>query len=121
MEFYERMKLVCRRIPEGRVATYGQIALLCGKPSNSRQVGYGLRMGLAGEDAPAHRVVNAKGILSGAAAFAAPGIQERLLEAEGVRVEREENISRVDLKKYGWRNTLSEAEELAAIFERAGI
>ena len=43
MDFYKRMALVCRRIPEGTVATYGQIALLCRKPKNSRQVGYGLK------------------------------------------------------------------------------
>ena len=60
MDFYQKMALVCARIPAGRVATYGQIALLCGKPRNARQVGYGLREELAG-DVPAHRVVNAKG------------------------------------------------------------
>ena len=43
MDFYQKMALVCGRIPEGRVATYGQIALLCGKPRNARQVGYGLK------------------------------------------------------------------------------
>lgn len=67
MDIYRRIGLVCSRIPRGRVATYGQIALLCGKPGNSRQVGYALKKGLAGEDVPAHRVVNAAGILSGAA------------------------------------------------------
>ena len=82
MDFYRRMRMVCLRIPKGKVATYGQIALLCGKPANSRQVGYGLRKGLAGEDVPAHRVVNARGILSGAAAFSEAGLQERLLAAE---------------------------------------
>lgn len=45
MTFYEKMRLVCLAIPEGTVATYGQIAMLCGKPGNSRQVGYGLREG----------------------------------------------------------------------------
>lgn len=40
MDFYERVALVCSRIPAGTVATYGQIALLCGKPRNARQVGY---------------------------------------------------------------------------------
>ena len=54
---------IVRQIPAGKVATYGQIALLCGKPGNSRQVGYALKKGLAGEDVPAHRVVNAAGIL----------------------------------------------------------
>ena len=59
-------------IPKGKVATYGQIALLCGKPKNSRQVGYGLKKNLAGEDVPAYRVVNGKGELSGACHFEFP-------------------------------------------------
>ena len=57
MDFYKRTALVCSIIPEGKVSTYGQIALLCGKPKHARQVGYALSRGLAGEDAPAHRVV----------------------------------------------------------------
>ena len=76
MDFYKRVTLVCQHIPEGRAATYGQIALLCGKPRNARQVGYALNRGLAGERAPAHRVVNAKGILSGAAAFESHDMQK---------------------------------------------
>lgn len=40
MTFYEKMRIVCLAIPAGKVATYGQIAMLCGKPRNSRQVGY---------------------------------------------------------------------------------
>ena len=69
MTFYEKMRLVCLHIPRGKVATYGQIAMLCGKPRNSRQVGYGLRENLAGEDIPAFRVVNGRGELSGAQHF----------------------------------------------------
>ena len=45
MDFYQRARIVCESIPEGRVATYGQIALLCGKPKNARQVGYALNKG----------------------------------------------------------------------------
>ena len=52
MTFYEKMRIVCLAIPEGCVATYGQIAMLCGAPKNSRQVGHGLKHGLAGEDIP---------------------------------------------------------------------
>ena len=40
MDFYQRAGIVCRAIPRGTVASYGQIALLCGKPKNARQVGY---------------------------------------------------------------------------------
>ena len=49
MDFYKRLEIVCRAVPEGKVITYGQAALLCGFPKNARQVGYGLKKGLAGE------------------------------------------------------------------------
>lgn len=84
MTFYEKMRLVCLRIPRGKVATYGQIAMLCGKPRNSRQVGYGLRENLAGEDIPAFRVVNGKGELSGAQHFVISDLQRTLLAEDGV-------------------------------------
>lgn len=113
--FYNRMGLVCRRIPVGKVATYGQIALLCGSPKNARQVGYGLREGLAGE-VPAHRVVNARGELSGAGYFETWDLQKLLLEEEGVELIRTDRGWQVDLKKYGWKNTLEDAQELADIF-----
>lgn len=118
MDFYRRMGIVCREIPPGRVATYGQIALLCGKPRNSRQVGYGLKHGLAGERVCAHRVVNAKGILSGAAYFDTYDMQKLLLEEEGVRVVRTEEGWKVDLKEYGWKNTEEDALRLNMLFEK---
>ena len=120
MDFYKRMSLVCARIPEGKVATYGQIAMLCGKPKNSRQVGYALNRGLAGEHVPAHRIVNAKGILSGAAAFDLPDLQKQLLETEGVEVTGIPGCWQVDLKRYGWKNTLGEALALADEFADNG-
>ena len=120
MNFYQRMQEVCARIPYGRAATYGQIALLCGLPSHARQVGYALSHGRVGE-VPAHRIVNARGILSGAMAFDTPDLQKQLLEREGVAVARTEEGWRVDLKKYGWKHTLEEAEELYRVFQREGI
>lgn len=114
MDFYQRAETVCKRIPYGRVATYGQIALLCGKPKNARQAGYALHKKM-GEDVPCHRVVNAQGYLSGAGAFDVPGEQRMLLEAEGVEISRD---GIVDLKKYGWHNTLEEALALKELFER---
>ena len=83
MDFYERAKMICENIPRGRVATYGQIALLCGRPRNARQVGYALNKGRLG-DVPAYRVVSGNGVLSGAAAFETYDMQKILLEAEGV-------------------------------------
>lgn len=102
------------------MASYGQIALLCGKPKNARQVGYGLKRGFAGE-VPAYRVVNGKGFLSGAASFELPGLQKLFLEEEGVTVEGLPGQQRVNLEQYGWKNTLREAEELAQEFEKLGI
>lgn len=68
MDIYRRMEEVFRRIPDGCVTTYGQVALLCGAPRHSRQVGYALRTNRLG-DVPAFRVINSKGFLSGAATF----------------------------------------------------
>ena len=118
MDFYERVRFVMNHIPYGKAATYGQIALLCGKPRNSRQVGYALNRRLGGKDLPAHRVVNASGYLSGAASFRTPDTQKKLLEAEGVIVDDE---NRVDLKQCGWHHTLEDALEFREWFEQNGI
>lgn len=120
MDIYKRIGTVCRMIPEGRVVSYGQIALLCGKPRNARQVGYALNRGLAGQ-VPAHRVVNAKGLLSGAASFETYDMQKMLLEGEGVAVTRKEEGWRVDLARYGWKNTLEDALLLEERFRQDGI
>lgn len=117
MDMYRRIAAVCERIPCGKVATYGQIALLCQRPRHARQVGFALSHRQLG-DIPAHRIVNAKGVLSGAGAFEQPGQQRLLLEAEGVEVSRE---GRVDIRKFGWKNTWEEAAELLSCFEKEGI
>lgn len=120
MDIYKRIGIVCRMIPEGRAASYGQIALLCGKPRNARQVGYALKHGLAGQ-VPAHRVVNAKGLLSGAASFETYDMQKMLLEGEGVAVTRKEEGWHVDLSRYGWKHTLADALWLEERFLKEGI
>lgn len=121
MDIYKRIGIVCRHIPQGTVATYGQIALLCEKPKNSRQVGYALKNDLAGEDVPAYRVINSKGILSGAVYFETYDMQKLLLEEDGVEVTRAEEGWHVDLKKYGWKNTLEDAFYLQSIFKEQDI
>lgn len=121
MDFYKRIEVVCAAIPYGKAATYGQIALLCGKPKNARQVGYALRRTLAGEGTPAHRIVNASGILSGAQAFDMPQLQKILLEKEGVKVSETEAGWRVDLKRDGWKNTLEDARMFQEKFQEQGI
>lgn len=106
--FARQVGIVCRAIPRGRVATYGQIALLCGRPQCPRQVGTILGRGSCGE-VPAHRVVNRRGCLSGAGAFLTPDYQRLALTAEGVVVGPDQVV---DLRQYGWRPT---DEEQAAL------
>ena len=120
MDIYQRIGIVCREIPEGKAATYGQIALLCGKPKNARQVGYALKHGLAG-NVPAHRVINGRGILTGAACFETGDMQKLLLEGEGVAVTRTEDGWHVDLTQYGWKNSLEDALRLEKRFREEGI
>ena len=116
MDFYRKMRLVCLAIPHGKVASYGQIALLCGQPNHSRQVGFALKRGLAGNDVPAHRVVNSKGELSGAIHFDMPDEQRFLLMAEGVVAKWNGRFWCVDLKIFGWKNTTAETEEFKRLF-----
>ena len=90
---YEILSVV-EEIPEGRVATYGQIARLIGRERNARLVGKVLSMSDFYGKYPCHRVVNHAGRL-------APGWREQgtLLEAEGIVLKDE---SHVDLKRYQW-------------------
>ena len=93
-KIYEQVK----KIPYGRGATYGQIALLAGNPRWSRVVGYALHVNPDPENVRCYRVVNRFGEVSKAFAFGGENEQIRLLKSEGVEVD--EN-GRVDLKKYG--------------------
>ena len=85
-----------RKIPRGRVATYGQIASLAGNPKGARVVGNALHVNPFPGEIPCHRVVNSQGRLSGSFAFGGPDAQAELLRSEGVEVID----SAVDLKKY---------------------
>jgi methylated-DNA-protein-cysteine methyltransferase-like protein len=95
-----------RRIPRGRVATYGQIAALAGLGRQARQVGYALHA-LPGEGhAPWHRVVNARGAISLPPMGGADVTQRLRLEKEGVRFDAR---GRIDLARYGWRGRTERA------------
>ena len=100
MRFDDLVYDVVRRIPRGRVASYGQVALLCGNPRASRAVGWALRRNPApGGEIPCHRVVNREGRLAPSFAFGGTGAQRKLLEAEGVAVDGE---GFVDMEQYAW-------------------
>jgi methylated-DNA-protein-cysteine methyltransferase-like protein len=93
---------VVRRIPRGKVATYGQIAELAGIPRQPRQVGYALHALPRGSDVPWQRVINAKGEVSSRSTPGYEGMQRAALESEGVVFDPR---GRVDLGSYQWRPT----------------
>jgi methylated-DNA-protein-cysteine methyltransferase-like protein len=97
---YSRIYAVVRRIPRGRVATYGQIAALAGIPSGARQVGYAMHALPADARVPWHRVINAQGAISLRTGGEPDRVQRGLLEREGVRFDR---AGRVDLAAFRWR------------------
>lgn len=82
---YQRIYRVVRRIPRGRVATYGQVARLAGLPGQARLVGYALAALPDDADVPWHRVVNARGGISPRADSGWGDAQRALLEAERVK------------------------------------
>ena len=97
MSFYDKVYEVVKRIPVGKVATYGQIAALLGSPRASRAVGYALHSNPAPGVIPCHRVVNRFGRTAPAFAFGGEDVQKKLLEAEGVEVRGDHTV---DLDKY---------------------
>ena len=119
MNIYKRMEIVCRSIPYGRVASYGQIAFLCGAPRNARQVGYALRTDKLGKNIPAHRIVNSKGQLSGAWHFGSSDLQKELLESEGIELYKVDNLWCLDIEKYIWKPDVNAIEQMKIKFEEA--
>ena len=97
---YARIYAVVRRIPKGRVATYGQVAALAGLPRAARQVGYAMAALGPGGRVPWQRVVNARGQVSARSEPGAAGIQRALLEREGVRFDA---AGRIPLERFGWQ------------------
>jgi len=94
-DFTARVLAVVRRIPPGRVATYGDVAAMAGRPRAARAVG-NIMKGLGRPDVPAHRVIAAGGKLGGYGGN--EGMKRALLVAEGVVVRN----SRIRLQDYRW-------------------
>jgi methylated-DNA-protein-cysteine methyltransferase-like protein len=97
---YTRIYAVIRRIPRGRVATYGQVARLAGLPGHARQVGYALHAMANAGPVPWHRVINARGEVSPRKAPGADTLQRDLLRSERVHFDPS---GRIDLARFGWR------------------
>ena len=99
---FEKIYDVIRQIPEGKVASYGQIAALAGIRRWARVVGYALHAAPCNSDLPCHRVVTKEGRMSCAFGSGKCNRQTELLEAEGVKFVD----GCVDMKVYQWNKTV---------------
>ena len=100
MSTYDLYYDVIRRVPLGRVATYGTVAREAGLSGRARQVGYALAALPDLVDVPWHRIVNARGEVSRrSTALGYERLQRSLLEAEGVEFDPR---GRIDLERFGW-------------------
>ena len=95
---YEQIYEAVRKIPSGKVATYGQIAKIVGR-CTARMVGYAMAALPAGSGVPWQRVINHKGEISTRSRGDGDLRQRRLLQEEGIRFDRK---GRVNLKKVRW-------------------
>ena len=96
---YEKIYAVVKKIPYGRVATYGQVARLAGIPRQARQVGYALS-NLTDDKIPWHRVINARGKISGRSNPDYERLQRILLEDEGITFDPD---GRISLTRFLWK------------------
>lgn len=112
--FFERVYLVVRQIPPGKVASYGQIAALLGHPQAARTVGWALNALTAAQAAetPWQRVINSAGRISISRADLSADLQRALLEEEGIEFDAN---GHVDMRRFGWAGlTWAEVEALGA-------
>ncbi len=97
--FTEKAKALIKRIPRGKVATYGQIAALAGNPLGARQVVWALNSSSRTEKLPWHRVINSQGRIS-LPRGGGYELQKKLLAKEGVEFPRN---GKLDLTRFQWR------------------
>ena len=97
--FTTRVYAMVRRVPRGRVVSYGGIAALLGQPRAARGVGHALSALPDGADVPWWRVINRNGEISIRGTLHGPQLQRALLEGEGVQFSE---AGRVDWQRFGW-------------------
>ncbi len=98
INFKEKVYKICDSIPKGKVATYGQIAKLAGRPKAARAVGYYMRTNPDAPHTPCHRVVASDGSLTGYSGRGGLKAKKQMLKNEGVVFEGD----KVLLSKSGW-------------------
>jgi methylated-DNA-protein-cysteine methyltransferase-like protein len=97
--FFQRVYEVVRKVPYGRITTYGAIAKYLGTGRSARMVGWAMNSAHNLEDVPAHRVVNRIGVLTGKHHFPGSRLMEQLLENEGIEI-RDDQV--VEFKVLFW-------------------
>lgn len=107
MDTFDKIYEQVKRIPKGKVASYGQIALLAGNPRWARVVGYALHNNPDPDTIPCHRVVTKDGKISSAFAFGGENMQRQFLLSEGVIFEDEFTVN---MEKCRWMPELIKAE-----------
>lgn len=95
--YRERVYTIVRRIPVGKVMTYGQLAIILGEGYTARTVGYVMHG--AGDDVPWQRVINSQGKCSTGRLTIPLNLQQELLEAEGVVFS---DKGKCDLDTFRW-------------------
>jgi methylated-DNA-protein-cysteine methyltransferase-like protein len=112
-DYRKRVFQLVRRIPRGRVMTYGQIALILGEGYTPRTVGFVMHS--SGQTVPWHRVINAQGACSTGRLVLPPDKQQRMLEREDVKFDKS---GRCDLERYLWTPREERREEPKATLFR---
>ena len=98
-EFTNTVIKIIKQIPEGKVTTYGKIAILAGNPRSARQVSWILHSSSKKYKLPWHRVINSKGIIA-MKSVDGKNTQKELLEKEGIEFISE---FKVNSKKFQWQ------------------
>jgi len=97
--FFERVYEVVKKVPYGRVTTYGSVANYLGAKRSARMVGWAMNASHGDTTVPAHRVVNRLGMLTGKFHFNGINLMQQLLEDENIKVHESKII---DFKSIFW-------------------
>lgn len=98
-DFFSRVYEIVAKIPEGKIATYGQIAKLLGEHRSARVVGWAMKAAPAHLHLPCHRVVNRLGQMAPGYVFGSSQLQRDILASEGITFKKDGCI---DMKKHIW-------------------
>lgn len=98
--FFERVYVIARQIPYGKVTSFGAIAKILGSARSARMVGWAMNASHGRADIPAHRVVNRNGLLTGKHHFDGTHLMQQLLESEGIVVVENQIV---DFEKHLWK------------------